>query len=262
MKHRFADRCGSDMPPSVHFLPSMRRLFAQSCCLLVLALAAAGATQAQEAVQWQVQKFTGEFRQVPAQDILGTDKELITGAGELALNSAVGQVAIRANSKLRMRREPTAGSEYVQVIELLDGALHYVSYHLAGTQRREAVRIATPTATLGIRGTDFEVLVITPATYERKKMATPDSAAIQPGTYVRVHSGLVAMGGRFVKSPPVLLGAGSTGVAGYPVWTKQDGSASQALQIIQPSDKLNPAFPKGSLDLDLEAPPPSDGSVR
>jgi hypothetical protein len=82
-------------------------------------------------------------------------------------------------SRLRMKGE---SSRFAQVFQLIAGGFRYVTGAL-GKSRPDAVAFSTATATVGLRGTDFDVV------YADAKEAK-DS-----GTYVRVNSGAVSLGG-------------------------------------------------------------------
>jgi len=66
------------------------------------------------------------------------------------------------------------------LVSLLKGGFRSVT-GLIGQLNRAGYRITTPSATIGIRGTDHEPFVVTPATAQALQMAA--------GTYDRVHSG-------------------------------------------------------------------------
>src|SRR4029077_18406455 len=80
--------------------------------------------------------------------------------------------------KLQAQGEPGAVG---QVFELLVGPFRYVSGSL-GADRPDAVAFVTSTATLGLRGTDLDVV-------HRPQAA----GAEDPGTYVKVNRGAVAL---------------------------------------------------------------------
>ena len=87
-------------------------------------------------------------------------------------------LSVRQNSQLRLveyrfERTPTDGF----VANLLKGSLRKVSGVIARSQPRN-VRLTTPTATVGIRGTDYEVIIV--------EEETPQTRA---GTYDYVNDG-------------------------------------------------------------------------
>ena len=87
-----------------------------------------------------------------------------------------GMLALRADSQVRIdafRAENDARDE--SKIALLKGALRAVTGWLAKSNPR-AYAVATATATIGVRGTDFEVILMPPGTGDA-------------GAHVRVHDG-------------------------------------------------------------------------
>jgi len=94
-----------------------------------------------------------------------------------------GFLSIRADTETTLERFAYAGSEDKNAsmfISLLKGGFRSVT-GLIGQLNRPGYRITTPSATIGIRGTDHEPFVVTPATAQALQMAA--------GTYDRVHSG-------------------------------------------------------------------------
>jgi outer membrane protein OmpA-like peptidoglycan-associated protein len=112
---------------------------------------------------------------------------LSTAAGSTAL------VRLDDGANLLMRSETNVTvtklrligdeSKFGQAFQLLAGAFRYVSGAL-GKNRPDTIAFVTSTATLGLRGTDIDVV------HTDQPVAGQDS-----GTYVRVNSGAVALGG-------------------------------------------------------------------
>jgi hypothetical protein len=92
---------------------------------------------------------------------------------------------MRAETQLQITKLRLQGEVGVlsQVYELLAGACRYVTGAL-GKSRPTAIAFSTGTATVGIRGTDFDLV------YTTQPSGSQDS-----GTYVRVSSGAVSLGG-------------------------------------------------------------------
>ena len=108
---------------------------------------------------------------------------------------------------------------------LLRGAFRAVT-GLIGKVRPEAARFSTPTATIGIRGTDFELAVV-----------TEDSADTRAGTYNYVHSGGTRMRLANREDAPGLdVQPEETGLA-----LANPGKDEAPLQIL----KQRPAFLRG-----------------
>ncbi len=87
-------------------------------------------------------------------------------------------LALRQNSQMRMVefKYEKAGADTL-VVGLLKGTLRKVSGLIAKSRPRN-VLLRSPTATVGIRGTDFEVAIV-----------EEESAATRAGTYDFVHDG-------------------------------------------------------------------------
>ncbi len=91
-------------------------------------------------------------------------------------------LALRQNSQMRIAQfkfDKTPADSFVT--NLLKGTVRKVSGLIAKSQPRN-VSVTTPTATIGIRGTDFEVAII-----------EEESADTRAGTYDYVHEGATAI---------------------------------------------------------------------
>jgi hypothetical protein len=164
--------------------------------LLAAALVTAtiGAVRAQGAPAGQFVAVVGEVR------LLGRDgtprvaerggelregDTVVTGANALVQVRLAdgGFLSIRADTETTLERFAYAGSEDKSAsmfVSLLKGGFRSVT-GLIGQLNRAGYRVTTPSATIGIRGTDHEPFVVTPATAQALQMAA--------GTYDRVHSG-------------------------------------------------------------------------
>jgi hypothetical protein len=110
---------------------------------------------------------------------------VVTGANALVQVRLAdgGFLSIRADTETTLERFAYTGSEdknASMLVSLLKGGFRSVT-GLIGQLNRTGYRITTPSATIGIRGTDHEPFVVTPATAQALQMAA--------GTYDRVHSG-------------------------------------------------------------------------
>jgi outer membrane protein OmpA-like peptidoglycan-associated protein len=92
---------------------------------------------------------------------------------------------IRASTVLRVVRLKLTGdpSAWSQAFDLVAGAFRYVTGALGGN-RPDAIAFSTVTATVGIRGTDLDMV-----------FAKEGEGAEESGTYVKVNRGAVALGG-------------------------------------------------------------------
>ncbi len=146
-------------------------------------------------------------------------------------------LSVRQNSQLRLveyrfERAPSDGF----VANLLKGSLRKVSGLIARAQPRN-VRLTTPTATVGIRGTDYEVIIV--------EEETPQTRA---GTYDYVNDGETFL--QIASGETLNVGRDETGLAlAFP----RPGEA--VLQLIQG----RPAFLRGggfdSMMLNISRPP-------
>jgi len=100
-------------------------------------------------------------------------------------------IALRANSEMvfaQQRFNARNPSDSSSVMELVRGALRQVTGLIAKTQPGN-VRVQTATATIGVRGTDFETVQI-----DQQSVAMGTS--LQPGNYTQVYSGRTIVEGR------------------------------------------------------------------
>ncbi|MBK7661567.1 MAG: OmpA family protein [Betaproteobacteria bacterium] len=112
---------------------------------------------------------------------------LTTGAGSAAMLRLDdgAKLLMRAESVLRIAKLKLTGDTagWSQAFNLAVGAFRYVTGALGGN-RPEAVAISTSYATVGIRGTDIDMV-----------HAEKDAGGNEAGTYVKVNQGAVAIGG-------------------------------------------------------------------
>lgn len=129
-------------------------------------------------------------------DATGTNKPVTSGlkvfSGQSIQTAADGEVhivtadsgliALRPNSSFRIDRYQAMGESSDEVVfSLLKGALRSITGWIA-KRNAAAYRLNTPTATIGVRGTDHETTVI--------DVAMDDD---QPGTYDTVYEGATVM---------------------------------------------------------------------
>ncbi len=113
-------------------------------------------------------------------DVLNVGDSVVTGTdGELHLAMEDGgQMAVRPNTRMTVDKyKAEGGSDDRSVISLVQGALRSVTGWIGKFQPKN-YQIRTPTATIGVRGTDHETLVI-----------PPDSKEGEAGTYDKVNVG-------------------------------------------------------------------------
>jgi hypothetical protein len=111
---------------------------------------------------------------------------ILTGAGALTQIRLVdgGMLSIRGDTEMKFDRFSHTGEndrDSSMFIALLKGGFRSVT-GLIGRLNRDGYRVTTPSATIGIRGTDHEPVVVPPP---------PPGVVPQvpPGTYDRVYSG-------------------------------------------------------------------------
>jgi hypothetical protein len=107
-----------------------------------------------------------------------------TGANALAQLRLAdgGLLSIRAETAMKLDRFAYAGRDDRNAsffVSLLTGGFRSIT-GLIGVANREGYRVTTPSATIGIRGTDFDTLVLT---------APRPELQMEAGTFVRVHRG-------------------------------------------------------------------------
>ncbi len=126
-------------------------------------------------------------RSVALNDTINEGDFIVTGAdGELHLDMEDGgYMAVRPNTKLRITKYQAKGEDGdTGVFGLLEGSFRSVSGWI-GKYNRSNYLVRTPNATVGIRGTDHEPLVV-PA----------GATGQEPGTYDKVNEG-----GSFIRTP-------------------------------------------------------------
>ena len=113
---------------------------------------------------------------------------LITGASSLAQMRMADSslLSVRADSQFKLEQFSYAGkddSNAAFVVSVLQGGFRTITGLVAQLNRRN-YRIVTPSATIGVRGTHFEVVHVLP------QVAVPEAPA---GTYNRVYEGITTL---------------------------------------------------------------------
>ena len=120
-------------------------------------------------------------------DILIAGAELSTGRdGELQIETLDGGfIALRANTRLRVADYRAEGDELdTQILSLVRGTFRSITGWI-GRYNQDRYKVTTPTATIGVRGTDHEPSFLT----EDDVMATAAEAGLEAGTYDKVNEG-------------------------------------------------------------------------
>lgn len=130
----------------------------------------------------------GQSRLVHEDDRVSEGDTIVTGRdAEVHIRTEDhGFVSVRSNTKFRIDSySARADSGDKSVTSLLVGALRSITGWI-GKTHPEAYVIKSPTATIGVRGTDHETVVILPPEPGQTPMGTP-------GTYDKVNQGSTVM---------------------------------------------------------------------
>ncbi len=219
-------------PSFVHI--QFARLVALLAAATILALAP-GAASAQSAANFivaigavQVIDAAGRARAAGRGGPLAPGDRIITGADGLAQIrfSDGAMLSVRANSDLKIEAHSFRGesdSLATTVLQLVRGGLRAITGAVARVNR-SGYKVVTPTATIGVRGTDFEAFYIPPPT--AGGLAPLD----EPGTYLRVTRGLA-----FLQTPQGILDVRPQQVGFMPLATVPPRLLPQAPQfMLQP----------------------------
>lgn len=120
-------------------------------------------------------------------DTLQAGADIVTGKdGEIHIETAdSGYVALRPNTRLRVAEYRAEGDELdTQILSLLRGTFRSVTGWI-GRYNADRYRVTTPTATIGVRGTDHEPSYL----LDEDVAATAAEAGLEPGTYDKVNEG-------------------------------------------------------------------------
>lgn len=176
--------------------------FLRTCRAVLLGLCLAGLAPS---LVWAVQAFgvveltegavsivdmQGQARIPQAQDKLLEGDTVVTGRdGEVHIRTEDnGFVAVRPNTKFRIDAYAAhADLNDKSITSLLVGSVRSITGWI-GKFNPDAYAIKTPSATIGVRGTDHEPSVILPA-------EPGQTAAAEPGTYDKVNQGNTVMRG-------------------------------------------------------------------
>jgi hypothetical protein len=118
-------------------------------------------------------------------------ESIITGAGALAqLRMFDGALmSVRGDTEIKLEKFSYAGEQDRNasfLMSVLKGGLRTIT-GVIGRQNRERYRITTATVTIGVRGTDFEIVHVPPQAA---------SGEVPAGTYDRVFEGVTSMQNR------------------------------------------------------------------
>jgi hypothetical protein len=241
--------------------------------LAVLLAAAAGPAAAQgDAVAGRFIAVTGEVKVLGSNGVTRSAERngefrqgdsIVTGSNSLAQlrMSDGGAVSVRADTQLKLEGYRFMGPEDREsnfVVSILKGGFRALT-GLIGRNNRQNVRVSTSSMTLGVRGTDFEVVHVL--------QAVSDAA---PGTYNRVYDGAITVENRagasivvnpgqtvFVALPsnrPPVVVAPPVGIFGKPTPAPQPAPVSRRGEL--PAEGVKPAAPaaRGTSPVQTVAP--------
>lgn len=173
---------------------NLARLAVALAATTILSIAPGGAL-AQSAASFivaigdvQVVDAAGRARAGEQGGPLAPGDRVVTGTNGLAQIrfSDGAMLSVRANSDMKIEAHSFRGERdtlATTVLQLLRGGLRAITGAVA-RQNRSGYRVVTPTATIGVRGTDFEAFYVPTAT--PGGLAPPG----EPGTYLRVTRGV------------------------------------------------------------------------
>ena len=169
-------------------------------------------------------RLLSERSQVRVGDIISTERD---SYAQVKFTDG-GVVTLRPSTQVRLDEYRFAEGQPANdgfAMGLLKGGLRKVTGLIGKRGNRDAFRLSTPTATVGIRGTDFTGLVVLPG-------GGPDSPP--PGSYFTVHEGAIGQQSGGLEQ---LVGAGQTGFS---------GAANLPPQIVPPPPNLPTVNPPQS----------------
>jgi len=131
-------------------------------------------------------RLLSENSQVLTGDVVSTERD---SYAQIRMTDG-GQITLRPNTQLRIEGYQFSEKEPEKdnfVFALLKGGLRAVTGLIGKRVNRDAYKLRTATATVGIRGTDFNAIEVAPPA---PGQSTPANAPA-PGVYVVVSDGLV-----------------------------------------------------------------------
>jgi hypothetical protein len=148
-------------------------------------------------------RLLSEKSKVLVGDVVSTERDTYA---QLNMTDG-GKITLRPNTQLRIEGYQFSEKEPENdnfVFSLLKGGLRAVTGLIGKRINRDAYLLRTATATVGIRGTDFNAIEVPPGS---------SPAAPKPGVYVVVTDGLVTVSSGNVE---LLAGAGQTAFSSDP----------------------------------------------
>src|SRR5712671_5212313 len=136
-------------------------------------------------------------------------ESIVTGPGALGqVRMADGTLmSVRADTEMKLDRFSYTGQNDTDpsfLLSVVKGGFRTIT-GLIGKIKRDSYKVATPSATLGIRGTDFELVHV------QQPLATPQAPA---GTYNRVYEGVTSF--QNIAGSSLLVNRDQTAFAALP----------------------------------------------
>jgi hypothetical protein len=243
-----------------HFARWPRRLPGALGLILIVALAAAlpqaslaqgspGTTPARYGVVWRI---SGEVSAVSAASTtraLRTDAvvfvgdRIVTPAGAelVILTDDAGMIAVRANTEFLAQDFEARGQKVDRMaLRLLRGSLRVITGWV-GLVNRDGYRLSTPVATIGIRGTDHETVVLTP----EQALAME----YEPGAYDKVNRGGTVL---TTQAGQVEIAAGRVGFARQLRGTEDSSRGLMTLLLPTLLERVPDFYVGGRFDRELD----------
>lgn len=134
----------------------------------------------------RVERANGKTERLEKGSKLAEGDTIVTGADAYAQLQMVDQgvIAVRSQTRLKLdtyRFQHQGENSDSGILSLIRGGFRSIT-GLIGAKNKAAYSVRTPSATIGIRGTDHEILVVLPP-------APGETPVGQPGTYNKVNTG-------------------------------------------------------------------------
>lgn len=182
-------------------------------------------------------RLLSEKSDVQVGDVVFTERETYA---QLNMTDG-GRITLRPNTQLRIEGYAFYESEPEKdnfAFALLKGGLRAITGLIGKRVNRDAYKLRTATATVGIRGTDFSAIEVTPPAPGQ----SASTSAPAPGVYIVVSDGIVVVTSGGLD---LLAGAGQTAYS---------SSADLPATIIPPPPNLPEINPPASFGSDKPTP--------
>jgi hypothetical protein len=183
----------------------------------------------------------GKRRRLKVGDVVYVNERMVASAASEAVvrTDDAGVIAVRPGASFAVERFSSRGSDTDHLsLNILTGALRLIS-GLVGRRNPNGVTVTTPSATVGIRGTDYEPFVLS---------AEQSRGFQQPvGTYSRVYRGATYLKN---STGTLAVGAGQLGFAPQKSGLEPRGMLTLLMPVLL--EKVPAFFVPGRFDAELE----------